>query len=159
SSPIRFRKELQGCASLRSIFPACRRARSSSRFISVDFTRQCFQAALAEHPCAEGFLPAGGRLLLPAAVGGGERVDFIGSPCARQLNRLRLRHPRLRRGDTSTYGGKQVARWLKKIAEPFLLGLDAGEIKAFVAGRIDSDLGRKDLEMSYLRTKNSTFLP
>src|SRR5262249_53032769 len=112
SSPIRFRKELQGCASLRSIFPACRRARSSSRFISVDFTRQCFQAALAEHPCAEGFLPAGGRLLLPAAVGGGERVDFIGSRCARQLDRLRLRHPRLRRGDTSTYGGKQVARWL-----------------------------------------------
>ena len=58
-------------------------------------------------------------------------------------------------GDTSTYGGSQVARWLKNIGEPFLFGLDAGEATSFLARHglhVVSDLGPADLERRYLAT-------
>jgi O-methyltransferase involved in polyketide biosynthesis len=64
-------------------------------------------------------------------------------------------------GDTSTYGGKQVAWWLKLIGEPFLFGLDAKEVEAFVTGRklqMVSDLGPEELEKTYLQTKNGLYL-
>ena len=59
-------------------------------------------------------------------------------------------------GDHSTYGGKQVARWLEEIDEPFLFGLDAEETKGFLEGHrlvLESDLGPKELEQAYLRTR------
>jgi O-methyltransferase involved in polyketide biosynthesis len=58
-------------------------------------------------------------------------------------------------GDTSTYGGREVARWLKRIREPFVFGLDRGETEAFVASRglaLVSDVGPAELERLYLRT-------
>ena len=64
-------------------------------------------------------------------------------------------------GDTSTYGGKQVAKWLKKIGEPFLFGLKAEDTQAFLAGRklrLVSDLGPAELEGRYLQTKNGSRL-
>jgi methyltransferase (TIGR00027 family) len=59
-------------------------------------------------------------------------------------------------GDHSTYGGKQVARWLEEIGEPFLFGLDADEMRAFLERHrlvLKSDLGPKELEQLYLRTR------
>ena len=32
-------------------------------------------------------------------------------------------------GDTSTYGGAHIARWLRKIGEPFVFGLNPQERK------------------------------
>jgi O-methyltransferase involved in polyketide biosynthesis len=64
-------------------------------------------------------------------------------------------------GDTSTYGGKQVARWLKRIREPFLFGLNAEETAGFVARhklRVVSDLGPEESEQAYLQTKNGLYL-
>lgn len=64
-------------------------------------------------------------------------------------------------GDTSTYGGRQVARWLKDIGEPFLFGLDAGETSAFLTRHglaAISDLGPVDLERRYLTTTRNESL-
>jgi methyltransferase (TIGR00027 family) len=58
-------------------------------------------------------------------------------------------------GDTSTHGGKQVAKWLKKIGEPFLFGLPPSDTEAFLAERglrLVSDLSPEDLEQAYLTT-------
>jgi O-methyltransferase involved in polyketide biosynthesis len=62
---------------------------------------------------------------------------------------------------SSTYGSKQVAKWLKKIREPFLFGLDAEETGEFLAKRelrVVSDLGPEELEKAYLQTKNGLYL-
>jgi len=59
-------------------------------------------------------------------------------------------------GDHSSYGGRQVARWLDEIGEPFLFGLDAEETAGFLEVRgltLESDLGPKELEQHYLRTR------
>ena len=60
-------------------------------------------------------------------------------------------------GDTSTYGGRQVARWLEKIREPFLFGLDPAETPEFLkAHALDtvSDLGPEDLATTYLKARD-----
>ena len=60
-------------------------------------------------------------------------------------------------GDFSTFGGKQVARWLERIGEPFLFGLDADEISQFLHTcnlRLISDLGPQDLQSTYLGTRS-----
>jgi methyltransferase (TIGR00027 family) len=64
-------------------------------------------------------------------------------------------------GDTCTYGGKQIARWLKRIGEPFLFGLDPGEAERFLRRRalhLVSDLGAEELERAYLKTKDGRCL-
>lgn len=64
-------------------------------------------------------------------------------------------------GDHSSYGGKQVARWLEKIKEPFLFGLDAAETPGFVQGcglQLVSDYGPEDFEDMYLQTSEGKLL-
>ena len=60
-------------------------------------------------------------------------------------------------GDTSSYGARQVTRWLRMIREPFLFGLDAGETREFLDARklrAVSDLGPEDVAKAYLKTKD-----
>lgn len=64
-------------------------------------------------------------------------------------------------GDTSTYGGDAVARWLKMIGEPFLFGLDPAEAPDYLASRglrVVSHVGPSDLERLYLTTQQMRLL-
>ena len=97
-------------------------------YISVDFNRQSFQTALAEHGFSPEkktlFLWEGVSYYLPQPVV--EAVlDFVSSCAAGSSIAFDYAIKRFVDGDTSTYGGKQVAKWLKKIGEPFLFGLEA----------------------------------
>ncbi len=61
-------------------------------------------------------------------------------------------------GDTGTYGGEQIARWLKKIGEPFLFGLNPAHAQRFLANRglrVASHVGPSDLERMYLTTQSN----
>ncbi len=61
-------------------------------------------------------------------------------------------------GDTGTYGGEQIARWLKKIGEPFLFGLHPTDAQRFLAKRglrVVSHVGPSDLERMYLTTQSN----
>lgn len=56
-------------------------------------------------------------------------------------------------GDHSTYGGKKLAKWLKKIKEPFLFGLAPEETANFIKEcnlKLLSDLGPEELSNQYL---------
>jgi len=133
-------------------------------YIPVDFNRQSLQAALAEHGFSLQrrtlFLWEGVSYYLAQPVVE-EVLDFVGA-CARGSSIVfdyALR--RFVNGDTSTYGGKHIARWLKRIGEPFLFGLDPGETMGFVRKRgltILSDLGAEQLEQSYLKIKDDGLL-
>jgi methyltransferase (TIGR00027 family) len=64
-------------------------------------------------------------------------------------------------GDTGTYGGEQIARWLKKIGEPFLFGLHPTDAQRFLAKRglrVVSHVGPSDLERMYLTTQSNRLL-
>jgi methyltransferase (TIGR00027 family) len=133
-------------------------------YIPVDFNRQSLQAALAEHGFSLRtrtlFLWEGVSYYLPQRVVE-EVLDFVGAcaPGSSVVFDYALR--RFINGDTSTYGGKQIARWLKKIGEPFLFGLDPSETTEFLRKRgltILSDLGAEQLEQSYLKTKDGSLL-
>jgi methyltransferase (TIGR00027 family) len=61
-------------------------------------------------------------------------------------------------GDTRTYGGEQIARWLKKIGEPFLFGLNPADAQGFLAKRglrVISHVGPADIERLYLATQRN----
>lgn len=64
-------------------------------------------------------------------------------------------------GDHGSYGGKQIARWLKKIGEPFLCGIDPHNISRFLEDRglaVIRDLGPRDLERTFLQCVDGTKL-
>jgi methyltransferase (TIGR00027 family) len=129
-------------------------------YIPVDFNRQSLQAALAAHGfCPERktlFLWEGVSYYLPRPVVQ-DVLGFVGGCAAGSSIVFDYAIKSFVEGDTSTYGGKQVANWLKRIGEPFLFGLDAGETEEIVAGcglRLVSDLGPEEVEMSYLTTKD-----
>ena len=133
-------------------------------YISVDFNRQSFQTALAEHGFSRQkktlFLWEGVSYYLPQPVVEGV-LDFVSSCAVGSSIVFDYAIKGFVNGDTSTYGGKQVAKWLKKIREPFLFGLDPDETEAFVAKRklkVVSDLGPEELEKTYLQTKNGLYL-
>jgi O-methyltransferase involved in polyketide biosynthesis len=56
-------------------------------------------------------------------------------------------------GDHDSYGGRQVARWLRKIGEPFRFGLDPVDTRGFLQARgltLLSDWGPEQSEHAYL---------
>ncbi len=64
-------------------------------------------------------------------------------------------------GNTSTYGGEHVARWLRKIGEPFLFGLHPHETPEFLAWcglQPIYDIGPEDAESRYLTRKDGSVL-
>ena len=64
-------------------------------------------------------------------------------------------------GDVSTYGGRKFARWLNKIKEPFLFGLNSCETKEFVNNNglcLVTDYGPEEFEKKYLSTVKGQIL-
>lgn len=64
-------------------------------------------------------------------------------------------------GDTGTYGGEHVSRWLRKIGEPFVFGLNPHETPHFLSAcglRPIFDLGPEDAEARYLTRKDGRIL-
>jgi methyltransferase (TIGR00027 family) len=129
-------------------------------YIPVDFNEQSLQEALTEHGFSPRrktlFLWEGVSYYLPRAVV--EAVlDFAASCAAGSSIVFDYAITAFINGDTSTHGGRQVARWLKKIREPFLFGLDPAETPEFLrAHGLDtvSDLGPEDLANTYLKAKD-----
>jgi methyltransferase (TIGR00027 family) len=133
-------------------------------YISVDLNQQSFQTALANHGFSRDkktlFLWEGVSYYLPQPVVEGV-LDFVSSCAPGSSIVLDYATKAFVKGDTSTYGGRQVAKWLKRIREPFLFGLDAGDTEGFMAKhklKIVSDLGPEELEKCYLQTKSGLCL-
>lgn len=133
-------------------------------YLPVDFNRQSFQTALLDHGFSLErktlFLWEGVSYYLPRPVVEGV-LDFVGGCAAGSSIVFDYAIKDFVDGDTSTYGGKHVAKWLKKIREPFLFGLDPEETGAFLARRrlrVVSDLGPEALETTYLTTRNGLCL-
>jgi methyltransferase (TIGR00027 family) len=129
-------------------------------YIPVDFNQQSLQQALASHGFSSDrktlFLWEGVSYYLPRPVVEGV-LDLVGGCAAGSSIVFDYATTAFVNGDTSTYGGRQVARWLKKIREPFLFGLDAGETPEFLGARAlstVSDLGPEDLAKAYLKAKD-----
>jgi len=176
SRPFRFQEQLAGVrifevdhpgtqARKRRILDGVIKASPANvSFIPVDFNRQCFRRALSEHGFARDaktlFLWEGVSYYLPQRVVEGV-LDFVAGCAPGSSILFDYAIKSFVDGDTSTYGGKQVARWLKRIGEPFLFGLDAAATGEFLAGRkleLVSDLGPEELETSYLRTTDGCCL-
>jgi methyltransferase (TIGR00027 family) len=129
------------------------------RFVPIDFARENF----AERLAAAGFDPRrrtyflweGVSYYLPEAAVAGV-LAFVTSCAPGSAIAFDYAVRSFVAGDHSTYGGKQVARWLEEIGEPFLFGLDAKETKGFLEAHrlvLESDFGPKELERLYLRTR------
>lgn len=137
---------------------------SNLHYIAVDFTRDRLPTALAAH----GFAPERTTLFLWEGVSyylpqqAVDRVlDFVSDCAAGSSIVFDYAIRDFVDGDTSTYGSKEVAKWLQKIGEPFLFGLHPSETHTFLAVRrlqTVSDFGPKDLETRYLTTKDGRLL-
>jgi methyltransferase (TIGR00027 family) len=176
SRAFRFQRELEGIRVFEIDHPGTqarkkdilakvtRKSPGNVTYISVDFNQQSFQTALLEHGFVRTkntlFLWEGVSYYLPQPVV--ESVlDFVGGCAPGSSIAFDYAIKKFVDGDTSTYGGKEVARWLKRIGEPFLFGLDANATGAFVAKHklsVVSDLGPEESEQAYLRTKNGSCL-
>jgi methyltransferase (TIGR00027 family) len=133
-------------------------------FIPLDFNQRSLQAALAGHGFSTDrrtlFLWEGVSYYLPQQVVGG-LLDFVSGCAPGSSIVFDYATKRFASGDTSTYGGKHVARWLRKIREPFLFGLDPDETKDFLRRHklhLVSDFGSEELEKLYLKTKDGRCL-
>lgn len=176
SRAFRFREQLEGirvfeidhpgtqARKKRMLAKACEESPANLSYLSVDFNRQSFQTALSEHGFSREkktlFLWEGVSYYLPQPVVEGV-LDFVSGCAAGSSIVFDYAIKGFVNGDTSTYGGKQVAKWLERIREPFLFGLDAEETGEFLARRklrVVSDLGPEALEKAYLQTKNGLYL-
>jgi methyltransferase (TIGR00027 family) len=126
-------------------------------FIPVDFTTQSLPEVLAAHGFAADkktiYLWEGVSYYLPRSVVK-DVLAFVGS-CAGSSVIFDYATKAYVDGDTASLGGKQVARWLKRIREPFLFGLDPQETRAFLATQsldVVSEFGPAELADAYLRT-------
>jgi len=127
-------------------------------YIAADFNQQSLHEALAHHGFSPDrktlFLWEGVSYYLPRPVV--ESVlDFVGGCAAGSSIVFDYATAAFVNGDTSSYGGEQVARWLKRIREPFLFGLDPEETSEFLCARkldIVSDLGPDELASAYLKS-------
>jgi methyltransferase (TIGR00027 family) len=129
-------------------------------FIPMDFNRCSIQEVLADHDFSVKertlFLCEGVSYYLPQSVVEG-LLDFVASCAAGSSIVFDYATRRFVDGNTSTYGSRRVSRWLKKIGEPFLFGLDPDEAKEFFRSlnlQIVSDLGPEELEKLYLNAKD-----
>jgi methyltransferase (TIGR00027 family) len=170
--PYRFQSELQGIAVFEIDHPgtqarkkamlakAAMTAPANLTYIAVDFNREALPAALGRHAFSRDrktlFLWEGVSYYLHRAAV--ESVlDFVGSCAAGSSVVFDYALQTFVDGDTSTHGGEAVARWLRKIGEPFLFGLDPVEAPAFLARRnlaVVSDLGPDELERAYLTKRD-----
>ena len=134
------------------------------RYVPVDFAAQVLEDALSRHGFSPDrptlFLWEGVSYYLPEAAVA-QVLDFVARCAPGSSIVFDYAIKAFVDGDTSTYGGKQVARWLEKIGEPFLFGIDpakVGEVLARHGLEPVSDLGPRDLEARYLATTGGASL-
>jgi len=170
SRALRFQRALQGARVFELDHPGTQArkvkmlAETNTQFpsnvtlIDIDFSRQSFAKALFRHGFDRRqktlFLWEGVSYYLPEAAVTAV-LDFVASAARGSAVVFDYAVARFVAGHTDTYGGRQVARWLKKIGEPFLFGLAPSEAPAFLARhglRAASHVGPADLERLYLGT-------
>jgi methyltransferase (TIGR00027 family) len=132
--------------------------------VGIDFAKQSFQKMLPQHGFRADlktiFLWEGVSYYLPEhAVD--EVLKFVSAcaPGSRIVFDYALKS--FVDGDVSTFGGEEIARWLKKIGEPFLFGLNPADAQGFLAKRslrVTSHVGPRDLEHMYLATQRNSLL-
>jgi len=127
------------------------------KFVPIDFNTQSVREALYKsnfRPDIQTiFLWEGvSYYLSPQEVG--NILSFVSNDCTASATILFDYATRsFVEGDHSTYGGIQVAEWLKQIGEPFLFGINYEETKDFLASYgldVISDMGPMELEKIYL---------
>lgn len=133
-------------------------------FIPLDFNKAPFDKALIRN----GFSPTLKTLFLWEGVSYylPERVvqqvlSFVGVCASGSSILFDYATKDFVNGDQSSYGGKQLARWLKKIKEPFLFGMNSSETNGFINScklSLVSDFGPEEVEKMYLRTKKGKLL-
>jgi methyltransferase (TIGR00027 family) len=129
-------------------------------YIPVDFNRQSLREALFDHGFSARrktlFMWEGVSYYLPRPVVASV-LDFVSGCAAGSSIVFDYALAAYVNGETSTPGGRQVARWLKKVREPFVFGLDPAETREFLAARdlhVTSDLGPEDLAQAYLKSSD-----
>ena len=131
---------------------------SAVTYIPLDFNEESFSKALIRNGFSPRlktlFLWEGVSYYLPQPVV--EQVLTFVSTCAPGSSILfDYSIKSFVNGDNSTYGGRQLANWLKKIKEPFLFGLNPDETPCFLHScglKPLSDYGPEDFEDMYLQT-------
>jgi methyltransferase (TIGR00027 family) len=139
---------------------AAKHARSNATFVSVDFAKQSFGHALAANGFRTDlrtiFLWEGVSYYLPKSAVE-DVLAFVGSCADGSAIVFDYALSSFVAGDTSTHGGKEIARWLKRIGEPFLFGMSADEAPIVLGAcglRVGSHLGPRDLEQLYLARRD-----
>ncbi len=176
SRALRFRRELKNVRVLEVDHPGTQARKmdillraiadipKNVHYVPVDFNRGTLEAALARNGFSRNrrtlFLWEGVSYYLPREVVA--RILCLVAGCAPGSSIIfdyALRQ--FVDGDTSTYGGKQVARWLRKIGEPFVFGLNSHETPDFLAEcglEPIYDIGPEDAEARYLTRKDGSIL-
>ena len=131
---------------------------SGVTFIPLDFNEEPFEKALVRN----GFSPRLKTLFLWEGVSYyleqpvvEQVLRFAGSCATGSSILFDYSIKSFIEGDQSTYGGRQMAQWLKRIKEPFLFGLHPTETGSFLHGcglSPLSDYGPADFEQMYLQT-------
>jgi methyltransferase (TIGR00027 family) len=130
-------------------------------YVGIDFAKQSFRKLLPRHGFRSDvktlFLWEGVSYYLPLQAVD-EVLKFVAG-CGRGSSVVfDYALESFVNGDTGTYGGEQIARWLKKIGEPFLFGLNPAHAQRFLANRglrVASHVGPADLERMYLTTQSN----
>jgi methyltransferase (TIGR00027 family) len=131
------------------------------RLIGIDFAKQSFGEMLAQYGFSREaktlFLWEGVSYYLPAQAVD-EVLGYVAGCGKGSAIVFDYALQSFVDGDTGTYGGEQIARWLKKIGEPFLFGLNPSDAPRFLAKRglrVVSHVGPSDLERMYLTTQRN----
>jgi methyltransferase (TIGR00027 family) len=129
--------------------------------IGIDFAKQSFTERLAQHGFRRDaktlFLWEGVSYYLPLPAVD-QVLSFVAGCAAGSSIMFDYALQSFVDGDTSTYGGEAIARWLHKIGEPFMFGLEPGNAARFLAQRnlrTTSHVGPADLERLYLKTQRN----
>jgi methyltransferase (TIGR00027 family) len=137
---------------------------SNLALIGIDFAKQSFRKLLAEHGFRHDlktlFLWEGVSYYLPLQAVD-DVLKFVADCAPGSSVVFDYALQSFVDGDTGTYGGEQIARWLKKIGEPFLFGLEPANAQRFLTKRglrVVSHVGPSDLERMYLTTQRNRSL-
>jgi methyltransferase (TIGR00027 family) len=138
-----------------------RRQPNRVKFVPINFQKQDIAEVLLQH----GYRPDLRSLFLwegvtyfltPQAIEATLRsIASNSSPGSRLVFDYALRS--YVEGDLYYYGAREIARELRRIGEPHLFGLNADEIRTFLAGFgfvVDSDLGATELSDLHLRDED-----
>ncbi|WP_028981596.1 class I SAM-dependent methyltransferase [Sporocytophaga myxococcoides] len=137
---------------------------SNIHFIPLDFNERPFHEALMEAGFSKNkrtlFLWEGVSYYLPEKVVV-QVLSFISQCAIGSSIVFDYATKDFVNGDHSTHGGKEIAKWLKKIKEPFLFGLNADEISSFLSKinlSVITDCGPEEQENMYLRNRKGKII-